>query len=236
MTLTGMFSVSAYLFIFAFLFPDKPSDTNCKEVRIIITDKPEYRLIGENQIRSLIAKAGLDPTGKPLKDISTESIENVIQNNRFIKSVESYTTPSGNVCIEISQRIPKFRIIGSENYYIDAEKTKVPTANNFTAYIPIVTGKVNEEFAKGELFDFITFLDKNDFWNAQLEQINVLHNNNIEFVTRVGDAVILLGSLDNYKTKLDKLHKLYETFNIIGWDRYKKIDLRYDGQIVCTKK
>jgi cell division protein FtsQ len=235
--LVGIILVSAYLCISVFLFYGKQSATNCKEIKIIITDKPAHRLIGEDEVFSLVAKAGLDPIGKRLKDVKTESMENVIKNNSFVKSVESYITPSGNVCLKIDQRIPKFRVIGSENYYIDTERTRVPITDNFTAYIPIVTGKVSEEFAKGELFDFMTFLDKNSFWNAQIEQVNVLHNNKIEFVTRVGDTIVLLGSLDDYKTKLDKLQKLYtEAFNVIGWDRYKKIDLRYNGQIVCTKR
>lgn len=234
---TGIILVSGYLFISLFLFPGKKSDSICKELKIVITDKSDIQLIDEDKILSLISKNGLNPSGKALKEIETEAIENELKKNKFIKSVESYITPSGNVRIEISQRKPKFRVIGNDNYYIDSDRTKIPTAENYTAYIPIVTGRLTDEFATGKLFDFITFLEKDNFWNAQIEQINILNNEKVEFVTRVGDAVVLLGNLDDYKTKLAKLQKLYtEAFNVMGWEQYKKIDLQYNEQIVCTKK
>ena len=58
----------------------------------------------------------------------------------------------------------------------------------------------------------------------------------IELVPRVSDAIIVLGTLDNYQSKLEKLYKLYQKgFNVIGWNKYKVIDLQYKDQIVCSK-
>ena len=86
------------------------------------------------------------------------------------------------------------------------------------------------------MFDFVTFLEDNTFWNAQIEQIFIRDDLKIELVPRVGEAIILLGTLDNYQSKLEKLRKLYVNgFNVVGWNKYKLIDLQYKDQVVCSK-
>ena len=69
-------------------------------------------------------------------------------------------------------------------------------------------------------------------------EIGVLHNQllenkKIELVPKVGLYTITLGTLDDYETKLKKLYA--RGFNVIGWNRYRMIDLQYKDQIVCDK-
>jgi cell division protein FtsQ len=112
----------------------------------------------------------------------------------------------------------------------------MPVSPNYAAYVPVVSGRVTVSMATGQIFDFVTFLELNPFWNAQIEQIFVRDDKKIELIPRVGEAVILLGTLDDYQLKLEKLRKLYiKGFNVIGWNRYKLIDLQYKGQVVCNK-
>ncbi len=228
--------VILYVVISLYGFTEKRKNTICEQIDIVLSEQGKTGLINPESIESQLKKQQVYPVGKALKDISTEKIENVLQQNGLIKSSECYFTPNGTVRIHIYQCTPKFRVIGKENYYIDTERKRInPT--DYTAYVPVVSGYVTYEMASGELFDFITFLEKNSFWNAQIEQIYVRPDQKIELVPRVSDSIILLGSLDNYPAKLEKLKKLYVNgFNKIGWNRYKTIDLQYKGQIVCTKK
>jgi cell division protein FtsQ len=154
----------------------------------------------------------------------------------MIKKVECYKTPSGIVHIQVTQRCPKFRVVGIESYYIDADRKWMPISTNYAAYVPIVSGRITKTMACGKIFDFVSFLEENPFWNAQIEQIVVRDDLKIELVQRVGEAIIILGTLDNYVTKFEKLRVLYTRgFNVIGWNRYKTIDLQYKNQVVCTK-
>lgn len=55
-------------------------------------------------------------------------------------------------------------------------------------------------------------------------------------VPRVGSQIVVLGTTDDYKKKMERLKKLYVSgFSKVGWNKYKKIDLTYDNQAVCTK-
>ena len=95
-----------------------------------------------------------------------------------------------------------------------------------------------------KLISFVKFLGEDTFWNAQVEQINVTVANqntqiqeyNIELTPRAGDHTILLGSLDGYDEKLDKLLGFYRNgLEYEGWHTYRYIDLRFQGQVICRK-
>ncbi|MEI6753948.1 MAG: cell division protein FtsQ [Paludibacter sp.] len=209
----------------------------CGQLVVIIDKNAECQLITEKEVVNILESKELNPIGKTVRDIQTESIEMILHKNPMIKSVECYKLPSGRVDIIIQQRVPKLRVVGLGSYYIDADRKPMPVSLNCAAYVPVVSGHVTVTMVTGKLYDFVMYLKDNTFWNAQVEQIYVREDQKIELVPRVGDAIILLGTLENYEKKLEKLHKLYKYgFNVIGWNKYKLIDLEYKDQIVCNKK
>ena len=55
-------------------------------------------------------------------------------------------------------------------------------------------------------------------------------------VPRIGPHIIILGSIDNYEAKFEKLWLFYtEGLKNVGWNQYLKINLKYKDQIVCSK-
>jgi len=58
----------------------------------------------------------------------------------------------------------------------------------------------------------------------------------VEMVPRIGSQIIVLGSTKGFQKKMARLKRLYESgFSKVGWNKYKKIDLTYDNQAVCTR-
>jgi cell division protein FtsQ len=67
-------------------------------------------------------------------------------------------------------------------------------------------------------------------------QINVVKNSEVELVPRVGNHIVLLGGVDRYEQKLEKLNKFYtEGLGYDSWNKYKVINLKYENQVVCSK-
>ena len=84
---------------------------------------------------------------------------------------------------------------------------------------------------------FALFLQENDFWNNQIEQIYVNPDNEVELIPRVGNHRIVLGSFADFEEKLDNLRLFYEkAIPKVGWEKYSIISLKYKDQIVCTKR
>ena len=239
LVIIGLCILAGYLVFAAFFFESQPKDQLCTQFEITSVDGSESSLVDEVEIERHIDSKGLNPFGKPIKDINTYKIEQAILENKLVKTANVFVTSSGGIRAEIENRRPVLRVIASQgdNYYIDNERERVPLSKIYTADLPLATGAVKESFAKTDLYDFAVFLSKNTFWNDQIEQIVVLPNEDIKLIPRVGRQEIILGKLDNYQEKLNKLRAFYEKgISETGWNRYSVINLKYDKQVVCTKR
>lgn len=235
----GLCLLGGYLIFAAIYFEDKPKDEVCSDFEVVVSGGDDETFVDVDDIKKYVKEKGLNPVGIPLKDVNTDKISEGILTNQLISKAVVYITNNGKIIAEIHERKPILRVINNagENYYIDNTGQRMPLSRRFTAYLPIATGSIKEDFAKTDLYNFTLFLSKDKFWNAQIEQIIVLSNQEIQLIPRVGDQVILLGKLDNYKEKLDKLMAFYQNgLNKTGWNKYSVINLKFDKQVVCTKR
>ena len=123
------------------------------------------------------------------------------------------------------------------NYYIDNMGSVMPLSRHYVAHVLVASGYINKEFAMNELYHFVQFLQDNEFWNNQIDQIYVDADQEVELIPLVGNHKILLGSFDDYQKKLDNLKLFYEqAIPKVGWEKYSLINLKYRNQIVCTKR
>ena len=231
-------SLLAYLLIAViYLNPKGKGETICNKVSVGIIDKQVNWSVKEIEIVRLLEKANIYPVGKKMAEIDTKKIEQLLEKNNLIKQAECYKTISGGIKITVRHRTPILMVFTAiRNYYIDTEGKILFVPANFSAYVPVATGNIDDEFAQKQLYEFVLFLQKNKFWNEQIEQIYVDANKEIELTPRVGNHQILLGKIENYPENLAKLKLFYDKgLNEVGWNKYSKIDLKYKNQVVCTK-
>lgn len=82
-------------------------------------------------------------------------------------------------------------------------------------------------------------MENDDFWRSEIVQITARTTESgaidLELTPRSGNYTILFGRLDDAEQKLDKLLRFYqEGLGKAGWDRYRTINVKYAGQVVCT--
>lgn len=232
----GIALVAAYFIVTACMMHKQKKDIICRAVDICVTDSAERQFLTAHDIEKFLIAQTLYPLNLDYTQISCSKIEHALNANEIIEKADCFKTPTGTVVISLSQRKPLFRVSNGENFFVDVNRKIMPVRSTTATRVPVVTGRCTKHMATEEIFDFVTWLVHNDFWNAQIEQINVLPDKQIELVPRVGNSIILLGTLDNYEAKLDKLMTLYtQGFNVSGWTPYKEIDLRFKGQIIGRK-
>lgn len=231
-------AVIGYMVISAVYFRDMSQKNHCNNLEVIIQDSTEIQFVTTQEIVNLVKKHQLYPVGKSFSEINTLAIRDTILTNKLVESADVFTTTKGTVVAHIKQREPVLRIISNTkgSFYVDKDRRIMPVSPSFAVYVPIATGYIDEEMAKGELFDFAMFLNNNSNWDAWIEQIVVNSNSEIELIPRAGDFRIVMGKLDNYKEKLNKFVRFAdEALNVVGWNRYSVINLKYDNQVVCTR-
>ena len=230
--------IAVYLIIAVTSFNNRSETAVCKGMELVINDSIDYGFITKNQVIKLLNTQGISPIGKEMGSISTRDIEEQLELHPLIENAECYRTPSNKIGIEITQRLPILRIMANngDDYFLDEKGEIMPIANN-AANVAVITGSVERSFASKELYDLGLFMQQNEFWKAQILQINVTPSKELEIVPRVGDHIIFLGKPGNYEEKFEKLETFYKkALNQIGWNKYSRISLEFDNQIICTKK
>ena len=68
-------------------------------------------------------------------------------------------------------------------------------------------------------------------------QIYRAKNGDFILYPKIAEHKVILGSLDNLEEKFSYLTIFYkEAIKKIDWTKYESINLKYKGQIICTKK
>ncbi len=230
--------LSVYIAVVAFFFQDRKQMYPCRGLDVVVTDSLDKHFVGKEDLVYMLKHADLNPIGVHLDRINTEEIEQTLLKNEMIARVEAYKTPSGRIKLEVKQKKPILRVVSPRgDYYVDNSGKTMPVSRRYAVHVIVASGYVEKELATTDLYDFALFLQKNDFWNDQIDQIYIHPNNEVELIPKVGNHRIVLGSFENYKQKLDDLYSFYEkVIPKVGWNKYSIINLKYTNQIVCTKR
>ena len=230
--------ITVYLVMAVTVMNGTPSEQTCSGMELVIKDSIDYGFISKREVLRLLNGKKLSPIGKPMGEINTRQLEDELRQHPLIGNAECYRTSSNRVGIEITQRLPILRVMAAngENYYIDDKAHLMPIPNS-AANVAIVTGNVDRKFAAKELYELGMFLQRHPLWKAQIQQINVTAAKELELVPQVGDHIIFLGKPGNYENKFERLKTFYKRgLNEVGWNKYSRISLEFDNQIICTKK
>ena len=246
-------ALGVYL-IAAFTAFNKPDETAyvCSKVNIDIQDEATNGFITAPEIKARLEKQHLYPMSKPLEKVNTREIEDVLKQSSFVKTAECYKTEDGQVYITLTQRMPTLRIksANGDDYYLDDNNSIMPNSR-YTSDLIVATGHINRWYARNYIEYVGKALMADEFWNRQIEQINVLPNKGIELVPRVGNHIIYIGQLpetkytnergkavtDYVNKKIHRLEMFYKYgLSQAGWNKYSYIDVEFDNQIICKKR
>lgn len=238
--LTIVISFGVLCLITSTIFFEKKSQQQlCSQLIIEGEDSISRRFLQSEDFYKKIEQKDLNPEGKPQKEIDTELIESVIQEHPFVRKAKGFITSNNDVVIKVKTRQPILRILTTkgDDYYLDRDTVKISPVRSFVAYLPLATGAITDSLARHELFPLALYLHNDPFWNAQIEQIFVQDNHEIVLIPRVGNQKIILGTVNHYREKLQKLYAFYQKGQNkqIGWNHYSIINLKYNNQVVCSK-
>ncbi len=206
----------------------------CQSVEITITDLAQRQYVTEAELVSLLMAKKLYPVGQTASAVAVQQIENTVASHPMVREAQCYVLPSGTVCLRLSQRIPVLRIVtGDESYFVDSERTKMPIREAVTTPVMVASGDIGERMACGELADLALWIADNKYWSEKIQSIRVTNPKTVYLVQRPDGTHIILGEVSGYRNKMRKLRTLYDKgFDEIGWQTYREIDLRFNGQVV----
>ena len=231
--------IAVYLLMAVTVF-NRPDDkaTVCTEVNIQIDGgQQKGGFLNPAEVKRLLERQRQYPLAQPMQFVSTRQMEEVLLKSPYVDNVECYKTQNGHVCVSLTQRQPVLHIMtaSGEQYYIDVYGEILPHTR-LADNLLVATGTISHNYAQKRLAPIANQILSDRFWQQQTEQLNVLSDGSLELVPRVGDHIIYLGAPRDIPKKLERLRKFYKYgLSQTGWDRYKRISVEFDNQIICKR-
>jgi len=243
-----------YLIVMPVYLTHKINAMLCGGVSIDIHDSSDYHFVTKREIRNLVTESNGRVLGVPMKDLAITEIEERISRLRELKVAEVYTSIDGILHVYVDQRDPIMRVIADGgDYFVDKEGVVIRRKGLYTPRLHIVGGNISitSKMLNGvsvldtsikrsilkDIYKLVNYLNGDSFWSAQIDQIYVDNDDEIDLIPRLGNSLVHLGTIENYEGKLRNLEAFYR--NVLpetGWNKYGLINLEYKDQIVCKRR
>lgn len=224
------------LAVVSIFFAFSSSQNNAKPISEV-----EVSFIGDNNL--FISKTKVDKlliqnndyikcVSKDILDL--KALENKLSSHDMIENSEVYISINGILKIDIKQRNPYARVISDTSFYIDNNGTKMPLSDNYSARVLLVHG-LNDESNIDYVFKLIKTIRDDEFLNLNVTDI-LINKSDISLRVRNCNFEVLLGDLNNLETKIKNFKAFYQkAYRDKILNNYKKVNLQFNNQIVCTK-
>jgi cell division protein FtsQ len=212
----------------------QPTDAVCQRLEILLCDSAQHQFVSVDELQRTLQRRALLPMGKRWDEVSCQEIEQCLLQHDMIRTAECYKKSTGDVCVRLTQRVPMLYVTTAEgSYYVDTDRKIMPVRSSIQVAVPIFKGNISQRAATEEYFDFVSWLMNDNYWRQRITQIHVRNPKQHVLTQLHVEGNILLGDLNGYEQKMERLRKLYvKGFDKIGYKSYKEYDLRYQGQVV----
>ena len=207
-------------------------ENRLKEIKII---KSNNNFVNRSQLLDFLEFNNIQLDMLISDSYSNYKLEKLVESHPAIKNVEVFSNQKGEIKIRVQQKKAIARVKSSDDYFLDEYGLEMLKPDNCTQQLIVFTGDISNNDHK-EIFSLINTIKLSEFWSAQITQVH-FEDDDVILIPRVGNQKIKVGNLRNIYEKLDKLYHFYKVIiPTKGWEFYKEINLKYNNQIVCTKK
>ncbi len=202
-------------------------------------------LITEQTVKDTILASLPNLGGMRVTDVDRKKVAEAVIRVPELESAETSMSVSGKVMVKAKQRRPIVRMFyGNRELYMDANGAVFPTSKIADCNVLVAGGNFSEPLRKDsinsqveDILKVAKFLDENKEYGQLIDQIYSQEKDEIMAVSKLGDNIIEIGSAENLNTKFSHLWSFYRNgMPRAGWNTYSKISLKFDGQVVCTKR
>ena len=224
----------------------RQGSASIKDITIKLKNAYENHFLDEDDIIKLMELKMDNLKGASLDRVNMKEVEKKIRRDPFIKDAQLYSDLKGNLVVSAEIRRPIARIVRNDgpDGYIAEDGTVMPVSDKFTSRVILISGTYVRQMLKQnnlntteegkQLITLINTIRDDAFWNAQVAQLDIDSKMRITIYPQVGDERIEFGRPDDADTKLRKLMIFYkEILPRMGWNKYDRVNLEYEGQIVA---
>ena len=227
-----MFALVVFLFSFTSLRNENRKLT--KSVVVFVDDLSPY--IKQETVNKLLIENKKDASSIQKVDLDLNKLEKSIDANPMIEKSEVFVSIDGVLKVLVKQKTPIARVFNEEgSFYIDYQGSIMPLSDEFTARVPIISGEIST-VSKDDLNKLLRFVYDDDFLKKNIIGMQILSNGSLKMLNRNFNYEIDFGKTINVERKFNNYKAFFQKAIVdSSLYKYKKINLIYTQQVVCTK-
>jgi len=224
----------------------KQGGSVCNNIVIELDNLQGNHFLDEADVMKLVEGSGQSIKGVGIDRINLSAIEKKIKNDKHIFDAELFGDLKGNLIVNVELRRPIARIVQSDapDAYIAEDGVIMPVSEKYSSRVILISGPYVKQLLEAEdltkteeglkLKEMIEFINEDDFWKAQIAQLDISSSGKITIYPQVTGQRVEFGKAENFELKFKKLMIFYkEILPQRGWTKYERVNLEYDGQIIA---
>lgn len=223
------------LIAFLFSFTKKRNNArNITKLEVVFLDD-HSPFITYNTVNKLLIHNHEKVTNIVKETLVLREMEQRLAENPMVRDAQVYVSVDGVLEARIEQRKPIGRISASPDYYLDADGKMMPLSEVYSARVPIITGVSENDFE--EVTNLLLKINEDEFMKRSVVGINRKSDGDIELELRKVNFNVLFGKPKNIEKKFENFKAFYkktkQDSTLYG---YNKVNLKFESQVIATKK
>jgi len=204
------------------------------EIKVEFTDS-ENLYVTEEVVNKLLIQKKATVSSIDKETLDLNRVESLLNKHEMIENAEVYLTLDGKLEAKVSQRKPIGRVVGNSSFYLDKNGEMMPLSQFYSARVPLMFGFDGSNVSKA--YTIISYIKNDEFLNRHITGINRLKGDKYTLELREQDFELYLGDSSNVALKFNNFKAFYKKAQKENkLDTYKKVNLQFGDQVVCTKK
>ena len=205
--------------------------------------KTKVVFVGENAsflkqetVNKLLIENNADASAIRKDKLDLNKLEKAVSSNQMVEESEVFVTIDGVLKAVVKQKTPIVRVFdGKRSFYIDYKGNTMPLSANFTARVPLVLGVIRKQNSEA-LAELFRKIYDDEFLKKNIIAIQIMPNGSLKMLNRNFDYQIDFGRAKNVDAKFQNYKAFFQKAVVdSSLYKYKKIDLRFTQQVICTK-
>ena len=205
--------------------------------------KTKVVFVGENSgflkqetVNKLLIENNADASAIRKDKLDLNKLEKAVSSNQMVEESEVFVTIDGVLKAVVKQKTPIVRVFdGKRSFYIDYKGNTMPLSANFTARVPLVLGVIRKQNSEA-LAELFRKIYDDEFLKKNIIAIQIMPNGSLKMLNRNFDYQIDFGGAKNVDAKFQNYKAFFQKAVVdSSLYKYKKIDLRFTQQVICTK-
>ncbi len=210
----------------------------CTSVEVQVINADSTSFVTPQGVLSDLEHQGLNFKGKPMSQINASSVEEALSKSPYLEFADIVKCQNGRLLIRVSQLLPVLRVFDGDNsYYVNRAGKHMDASLYYHSDVPVVQGHFTRKYPATRLLPLIDYVSSDSVLNSLVTMYCMRDTNNIIIVPQISGHVINMGNVRDFENKFAKLKLFYrEVMPKRGWDAFDTISVKWDHQIVATRR